>query len=44
MIVADDSAVIRAGVVRLLAGAGMDVVAEARTAVELLEAVADHRP
>jgi DNA-binding NarL/FixJ family response regulator len=44
VIVADDSAVIRAGVVRILANAGMDVVAEARTADELLEAVADHRP
>ncbi|MGY1609409.1 MULTISPECIES: response regulator transcription factor [unclassified Geodermatophilus] len=44
VIVADDSAVIRAGVVRILAGAGMDVVAEARTAGELLRAVADLRP
>ncbi len=44
VIVADDSAVIRAGVVRILAGAGMEVVAEARTADELLHAVADHRP
>ncbi len=44
VIVADDSAVIRAGVVRILAGAGMEVVAEARTADELLEAVADLRP
>ena len=44
VIVADDSAFIRAGVVRILASAGMDVVAEARTADELLKAVADHRP
>jgi len=44
VIVADDSAVIRAGVVRILAGAGMEVVAEARTADELLTAVAEHRP
>ncbi|TFV88547.1 response regulator transcription factor [Blastococcus sp. CT_GayMR16] len=44
VIVADDSAVIRAGVVRILASAGMDIVAEARTADELLTAVADHRP
>jgi len=44
VIVADDSAVIRAGVVRILAGAGMDVVAAARTADELLTAVAEHRP
>lgn len=44
VIVADDSAVIRAGVVRILSEAGMDVVAEARTADELLAAVAQHRP
>jgi DNA-binding NarL/FixJ family response regulator len=44
VIVADDSAVIRAGVVRILAAAGDEVVAEARTADELLRAVADHRP
>jgi DNA-binding NarL/FixJ family response regulator len=44
VIVADDSAVIRAGVVRILTGAGMDVVAEVRTADELLTAVAEHRP
>jgi DNA-binding NarL/FixJ family response regulator len=44
VIVADDSAVIRAGVVRILTTAGMQVVAEARTAEELLLAVADHRP
>jgi DNA-binding NarL/FixJ family response regulator len=44
VIVADDSAVIRAGVVRILADAGLDVVAEARTAGELLDLVAAHRP
>jgi DNA-binding NarL/FixJ family response regulator len=44
VIVADDSAVIRAGVVRILADAGMDVVAEVRTADELLGAVGDRRP
>lgn len=44
VIVADDSAVIRAGVVGILANAGMDVVAEAKTADELLAAVAEHRP
>lgn len=44
VIVADDSAVIRQGVVRILHEAGMDVVAEARTADELLEAVQEHRP
>jgi DNA-binding NarL/FixJ family response regulator len=44
VIVADDSAVIRAGVVRILAAADMEVVAEARTADELLDAVQAHRP
>ena len=44
VIVADDSAVIREGVVRILAGAGMDVVAEARDADDLLAAVDAHRP
>ncbi len=44
VIVADDSAVIREGVVRILVRAGMDVVAEAPTADELLTAVEDQRP
>ncbi|CAN5270232.1 response regulator transcription factor [soil metagenome] len=44
VIVADDSAVIREGVVRILASAGMDVVAEARDADQLLAAVETHRP
>jgi DNA-binding NarL/FixJ family response regulator len=44
VIVADDSAVIREGVVRILAGAGMNVVAEARDADQLLAAVDAHRP
>lgn len=44
VIVADDSAVIREGVVRILASAGMDVVAEARDADQLLTAVESHRP
>jgi DNA-binding NarL/FixJ family response regulator len=44
VIVADDSAVIREGVVRILAGAGMNVVAEARDADQLLAAVETHRP
>jgi DNA-binding NarL/FixJ family response regulator len=39
VVVADDSAVIRTGVVRILEGAGMHVVREARSADELLEAV-----
>ncbi len=44
VIVADDSAVIRAGVVRILTEARMDVVAEARGADDLLLAVDEHRP
>jgi DNA-binding NarL/FixJ family response regulator len=44
VIVADDSAVIREGVVRILASAGMNVVAEARDADQLLAAVETHRP
>jgi DNA-binding NarL/FixJ family response regulator len=44
VIVADDSAVIREGVVRILARADMDVVAEAQTADELLSAVERLRP
>jgi DNA-binding NarL/FixJ family response regulator len=44
VIVADDSAVIREGVVRILASAGMDVVSEARDADQLLAAVEAHRP
>lgn len=39
VIVADDSAVIREGVVRILAAGGADVVAQARTADELLALV-----
>jgi len=43
-IVADDSAVIRSGVVRILEAAGIQVVREARSADELLAAVAEARP
>jgi DNA-binding NarL/FixJ family response regulator len=43
-VVADDSAVIRSGVVRILEDAGFRVVREARTADELREAVADEMP
>jgi len=39
VIVADDSAVIREGVVRILGAGGADVVAQARTAAELLSLV-----
>ncbi len=44
MIVADDSAVIREGVVRILGAGGADVVAQARTADELLTLVDEHVP
>ena len=44
MIVADDSAVIRAGVARILGDGGLDVVAEAATADEALAGVEEHRP
>jgi DNA-binding NarL/FixJ family response regulator len=43
-VVADDSAVIRSGVVRILDDAGIRVVGEARTAEELLAAVEDEAP
>jgi DNA-binding NarL/FixJ family response regulator len=43
-VVADDSAVIRSGVVRILEGAGIAVVGEARTADELLAVVAAESP
>lgn len=43
-VVADDSAVIRTGVVRILEAAGIQVVREARSAPELLAAVAEERP
>lgn len=44
VIIADDSAVIREGVVRILASAGINVVAEARDADQLLAMVEAHRP
>jgi DNA-binding NarL/FixJ family response regulator len=44
VIVADDSAVIRAGVARILGDGGLDVVAEAATADEALEGVEKYRP
>jgi DNA-binding NarL/FixJ family response regulator len=44
VIVADDSAVIREGVVRILGAGGADVVAQARTADELLTMVDEHLP
>ena len=44
VIVADDSAVIRAGVAPILGDPGLRVVAEAATADEALESVEKHRP
>jgi DNA-binding NarL/FixJ family response regulator len=44
VVVAEDSVLLRAGVVHLLQGAGFDVVAEAGDADELLAAVREHRP
>jgi DNA-binding NarL/FixJ family response regulator len=44
VVVADDSAVIRSGVVRILEDAGMVVVREARTADELLAAIEAELP
>ncbi len=44
MIVADDAALFRVGVARLLADAGIEVVAEVGDAPALLGAVAAHRP
>lgn len=44
VIVADDSAVVREGVTRILTAGGADVVGQARTADELLELVDRHAP
>ena len=44
VVVAEDSVLLRAGVVHLLEAAGFDVVAEAGDADELLAAVRTHRP
>jgi len=44
VVVADDSMLLRAGVVRLLQEAGMDVVGEAGDAEELLRKVSGHKP
>ncbi len=43
-VVADDSAVIRSGVIRILEDAGIRVVGEARSADELMAAVAESTP
>jgi serine/threonine-protein kinase len=44
VVVAEDSVLLRAGVVHLLEAAGFDVVAQAGDADELLRAVREHRP
>jgi DNA-binding NarL/FixJ family response regulator len=44
VVVAEDSFLFRAGIVRVLEGAGFTIAAEARDADELLEAVREHRP
>jgi DNA-binding NarL/FixJ family response regulator len=43
-VIADDSVLVRAGIVSLLRDAGIDVVAQASSAEELLREVDDHRP
>jgi DNA-binding NarL/FixJ family response regulator len=44
VVIADDSVLVRAGIVSILRGAGIDVVAEAENAEDLLRAVDRHRP
>ncbi|MBA3839940.1 MAG: response regulator transcription factor [Thermoleophilaceae bacterium] len=44
VVVADDSVFVRAGVVRLLEGAGFEVVAQAGDADDLVRKVSAHRP
>ena len=44
MVVAEDSFLLRAGVVRVLERAGFAVLGEANDADELLEQVREHRP
>ena len=44
IVIAEDSVLLRAGMERLLGGAGHDVVAAVGDAEGLLEAVGDHRP
>ena len=44
VVIADDSALIRAGVGGVLAGAGLEVVAEVDNAVDLMFAVSTHKP
>jgi DNA-binding NarL/FixJ family response regulator len=44
VVIADDSVLVRAGIVSILRGAGIDVVAEAECAEDLLREVHRHRP
>lgn len=44
IVIADDSVLIRAGIVRILEDAGLEVAGQATTAEELLELVRDQRP
>jgi DNA-binding NarL/FixJ family response regulator len=44
VVLADDAVVLREGLARVLAGAGVEVVGQAGTAEELLEAVDEQRP
>ena len=44
VVIAEDSLLVRAGIVSILRGAGIDVVAEATNAEELLREVDAHRP
>src|SRR5215212_3265662 len=44
VVIAEDQALLRTGLVRLLTDAGFDVVAEAADATELVRKVAGHRP
>jgi DNA-binding NarL/FixJ family response regulator len=44
VVLADDGALLREGLARVLADAGVDVVAQAGTADDLLAAVGEHRP
>ena len=44
VVIADDSLLVRAGIVALLREAGIDVVAQAASAEELLRDVDEHRP
>jgi DNA-binding NarL/FixJ family response regulator len=44
VVLADDAAVLREGLARVLSGAGVEVAAQAGTAEELLRVVEEHRP